>query len=101
MSTAEKNKGGQKLWATSEQKDWLTSRLPAFLASRNSSAAADFWPTLFEDWFEKWPVAQVDGEGALDGSSEVQTIREDLIRKKKAVSDVHRTFRIHLRNLYT
>jgi len=79
MSKVEKNKGGQKSWATNEQKEWLTSKLPSFMASRSSTSPSDFWAGIFEGWFEKWPIGAEDGE--------VETSSEERLKRKKAVSN--------------
>lgn len=82
MSTSDKNKGGQKAWTTNEQKDWLTNRLPSYVASRASDSPSDFWAGVFEGWFENWPISGADEGDAAAKSSEEQA------KKKKAVSDV-------------
>jgi len=85
MSHTEKNKGGQKSWATAEQRDWLTSKLPDYATSKGSSTQGEFWPILFEEWFERWPVGQ---EGLGDGlTADV----EEQSKKCKAVSSGART----------
>lgn len=65
MSTGEKSKGGQKAWTTNEQKEWLTSQLPSFVASRSSDSPSDFWASVFKGWFEKWPIGDAEGGEAV------------------------------------
>ena len=82
MSNAEQNansKGGQKAWTTGEQKAWLTEKLPAYIASSSGESPLNFWASLFEDWFESWPLGEPD-------ESEVNVRVEDRLKKKKAVS---------------
>jgi hypothetical protein len=78
MSKDEKKKGGQKSWATNEQREWLTATLPAYIASRASESPSDFWAGVFEEWFEKWPL------GLPEAGDESST--EDQLKRKKAVS---------------
>ena len=90
----EKNKGGQKAWATDEQKEWLTSKLSLYIASRSSlTPPADFWAGLFEDWFSRWPIGAADGNdtplgvGLAEGNEAALGIAvEEQVRRRKAVS---------------
>ena len=80
MSNTTKNKGGQKSWATDQQKEWLVSKLPSFVASRSNTSPGEFWPGLFEEWFQEWPL-----EDSEDGAGLEMEVR---LKRKKAVSDV-------------
>jgi hypothetical protein len=87
MSKAEKNKGGVKAWTSDEQKDWLTSMLPSYIASRASDSPSDFWDRLFEDWFEKWPIDATKEGDAISS--------EEKAKRKKMVSEIKRTIKPH------
>ena len=76
MATTEKNKGGQKAWTTEEQKVWLASLIPDYLASRSSNAPREFWPGLFEDWLQMWPLGEADAKEKEAGDT-------DQVRLKK------------------
>ena len=83
MSTTAKNKGGQKPWTTEEQKAWLTALIPDYLASRGSSAPGDFWPGLFEDWFQTWPLGEANAMEKEAGVTDQFRLKE---RKKVSKS---------------
>jgi lambda repressor-like predicted transcriptional regulator len=77
-SNGEKSKGGLKSWATAEQKTWLALRLQSYVASKLSTKPSEFWPSVFEDWNEKWPL----GESADDEGKS----REEQAKHRKVVS---------------
>jgi hypothetical protein len=78
MSTAVKNKGGMKAWATDEQKAWLTKNITAYVAAKTSQLLSDFWAPTFEDWFERWPIVEPTGQG--------DEVEGEAMKKKKQVS---------------
>src|SRR5580704_3184859 len=84
MSTAERIKGGQKAWTNEEQKQWLTDRLPAYLASRGGKSASDFWPDIFEGWFQEWPLGHPSVQDMESGLAEGERLK-----LKKNVTDNH------------
>ena len=53
----DKKKGGCRGWATSDQEQWLREQVPLYVAAQGVGVKglAEFWPTIFESWFEKWP----------------------------------------------
>jgi len=62
-----------------QQKEWLVSKLPSFVASRSNTSPGEFWPGLYEDWFKEWPL-----ENSEDGVGLIEV----RLKQKKAVSDV-------------
>ena len=78
---ADKNKGSQKAWTTAEQREWLTAQLPSYRASRSGPLPRDIWPSIYEGWFEKWPLGEADAS-EMDISNEVR------LKKKRAVSSL-------------
>jgi hypothetical protein len=87
MASAAQNKAGLRAWTTPEQKAWFTSKLPSYIASRSSDSKTDFWPPIFEEWFEKWPVVPPATETAQDAGAEAPKsgarVAEEVHEKKK------------------
>lgn len=54
------NKGGRPVGSIQEQEEWLMERLPLFIEARQKGQKklADFWPSIWEGWFEKWPMLE-------------------------------------------
>ena len=78
---AEKNRGGLKGWTNEEQKRWLTEKLPAYRTLRGSSHPGEFWPPVYEEWFEEWPMTVDEGE-----TGDKAEILVQLMVKRKEVS---------------
>jgi hypothetical protein len=75
------NRGGLKAWTNEEQKRWLTEKLPAYRTSRASSHPGEFWPPVYEEWFEEWPMTVNEGE-----TGNKAEILAQLMAKRKEVS---------------
>lgn len=62
-------------WTSEEQETWLEQLKPAFLeANQKKTAAKDFFPTVIEEFRQKWPVPPVTEEEIADaGSVELAT----------------------------
>jgi hypothetical protein len=75
------NKGGRPGWATPEQEEWLKSHLPNYMGSQGKGpkALVEFWPPLWEGWFDKWPEAPAS---TADDNDELKTA----VVKRKVVS---------------
>jgi hypothetical protein len=65
----------RRKWTTDEQEEWLEQRKPAFLeANQNKTAAKDFFPTVVEEFRQKWPVPPATEQEIIDaGSVELAT----------------------------
>jgi hypothetical protein len=68
----EPKKKGRRGWATDEQEAFLRSQIPSFLSSKSANLRGDFWPPLWEQYFDRWPVpnAVVECEGSSNGEGE-------------------------------
>ena len=75
------NRGGLKAWTNEEQKRWLTEKLPAYRTSRASRNPGEFWPPVYEEWFEEWPMTVDEGE-----TGNRAEILQQLMTKRKEVS---------------
>ena len=62
-------------WTSEEQETWLEQLKPAFLkANQKKTAAKDFFPTVIEEFRQKWLVPPVTEEEIADtGSVELAT----------------------------
>ena len=64
---------GKRRWTTTEQRDWLEARIPAFTeAQQTKSAASTFFPDVHKEWRESWPTpAPSEDEIKQWGSAEI------------------------------
>ena len=66
-------------WTSEDQRQWLDSRKTEYLtANINKTATKEFFPTVFKEFWEKWPVPAVtqDEIQEADGSIELATKRK-------------------------
>ena len=68
----EPKKKGHQGWATDEQQAFLRSQIPSFLSSKSADLRGDFWPPLWEVYFNRWPVPNAVAEcgGSSNGEGE-------------------------------
>ena len=83
MGTVRKKKSGRQPWATEEQTEWLIEQKPAYITSRGTKVPGDFWPPIYEEWFEKWPITVAEFEGVI---GDKQELLASGIHDKKKVS---------------
>lgn len=70
----EPKKKGRRGWTTEAQEQFLMDHIPAYLASQGSKSRSDFWPPLWEQYFENWPVANIsDDNNAEHQDGQVET----------------------------
>ncbi|KAG2111878.1 hypothetical protein BD769DRAFT_1674265 [Suillus cothurnatus] len=43
-------------WTSKEQKEWLTAQLPGYQKCSTKSSYAKFWPPIYEQWEQQWPI---------------------------------------------
>jgi len=59
-------------WKTGEQLEFLISRWPEFKRAQDKKALSDqFWPKVFEDWHNRWPVSASPSSVKEHGSTEL------------------------------
>jgi hypothetical protein len=80
---------GKRRWTTTEQRDWLEARIPAFAeAQQTKTAGSTFFPDIHKAWRESWPVpAPTDDEIRQWGSAEIATAK--LVKRAQEVSYIH------------
>jgi hypothetical protein len=72
-------------WATKEQEAWLEERKAAFFSANQKKAAAkEFFPTVLQEFRDKWPVPQVTEEeinkaGSLELATKAQKDKYDKV----------------------
>lgn len=85
---SEKGKGGRRGWATSEQEAWLKDRISRYADAQGQTGKAnkgriralgDFWPPLWEGWFEKWPLPELT-EAQREAGVTVDTLMKEIKR---------------------
>ncbi|KAI0039295.1 hypothetical protein FA95DRAFT_1612678 [Auriscalpium vulgare] len=59
-----KLKVNQKMWTNLEQLEYLWARLSTYQEHQANRTTVEFWPPLFEDWFERWPLGKDVSEDA-------------------------------------
>jgi hypothetical protein len=45
----------KQTWANDEQQVLLNGRLSTYLDAQSVKGYGEFWPRLFQDWFDRWP----------------------------------------------
>ncbi|KAG1780042.1 hypothetical protein EV702DRAFT_1043405 [Suillus placidus] len=43
-------------WTSKEQKEWLIAQLPGYQKCSTKSSYAKFWPPIYEQWEQQWPI---------------------------------------------
>lgn len=66
----EPKKKGRRGWATDEQGAFLKSQIPSFLSSKSANSRGDFWPPLWEQYFDRWPVPDAEADDSSNGEGE-------------------------------
>jgi len=77
---------GRRGWTTDEQAEYLESCKASYLTAQATKKTSEFWPPVWEEWFQRWPLELSD-----DDIAKGKTM-ESLQRNAKAV----RTFPAHL-----
>ena len=77
-------------WKTGEQLEFLLSRFSNFKRSQDEKTLDRFWPRLFEDWYDRWPVPANPTMSKNYGSPEANRLMAQ--KAKKTVRRV-----VHLR----
>ncbi|KAJ7030782.1 hypothetical protein C8F04DRAFT_1186438 [Mycena alexandri] len=62
---AEQGEGGN---GVEQQKDWLEARLPRYLDAKTTGDQTDFFVSLDEGWFKKWPEEEAAKLPAVESS---------------------------------
>jgi hypothetical protein len=75
-------------WTSNDQKQWLESRKTEYLAAnQNKTATKEFFPAVFKDFREKWPVPPVteeeikEAEGSIELATKKKREKYDKVRK--------------------
>ncbi|KAG1853637.1 hypothetical protein F4604DRAFT_1933026 [Suillus subluteus] len=45
-------------WTSKEQKEWLHTYLPGYLRCSTKASYAKFWPPIYKQWEQRWPICQ-------------------------------------------
>ena len=77
---------GRRGWATDEQAEYLESCKASYLTVQSTKKTSEFWPPVWEEWFERWPLSL--SEKDIENSKMMDSLQRDV----KAV----RTFPAHL-----
>lgn len=80
-------------WTSKEQKEWLTARLPGYQKCSTKSSYAKFWPPIYEQWEQKWPIYKElwpelpdeDGLNAVQSAAKGKAVK----RRQKVMSLVN------------
>jgi hypothetical protein len=66
-AATEPKKKGRRGWTTDEQEAFLKSQIPSFLSSKSTNLRGDFWPPLWEQYFDRWPIPSAAAEDSTTG----------------------------------
>lgn len=80
-------------WTSKEQKEWLTAQLPGYLKCSTKSSYAKFWPPIYEQWEQQWPInnelspelPDEDGLNAVQSAAKGKAVK----RRQKVMSLVN------------
>ena len=79
---------GKRRWTTTEQRDWLEARIPAFTEAQQTKSTGSFFPEVHRAWRESWPVpAPTEDEIRQWGSAEIATAK--LVKRAQEVGYSH------------
>jgi len=72
-------KKGRKGWTTEEQALYLESCKASYLTAQSTKKTSEFWPPVWEQWFEQWPTVLTDqdiedGKTMAGLQSEMKTV---------------------------
>jgi hypothetical protein len=70
---------GRKGWTTEEQALYLESCKALYLTAQSTKKTSEFWPPVWEQWFEQWPTVLTDqniedGKTMAGLQSEMKTV---------------------------
>jgi hypothetical protein len=113
-TTAEKKKTkapsgkvGRQSWATAEQEKWLKERLPKYIEAQ-SAKLSEFWPEIWEGWFELWPEPTTSNNSATSdvmpttsNNSATSDVMPVPSAENPAVKDMKKVSHILLQNIAT
>ena len=69
-SDSEPKKKGRRGWTTDDQENFLAAQIPSYRHSQSSNTRSDFWPPLWEKYFQQWPIQPASEK---DNSADEQT----------------------------
>ena len=85
-------KTGRRGWTTEAQEEFLTSKIPTYLASQGSKSRSDFWPTLWEKYFEQWPLPLTSDKEKVEGEVDPDNLKKAKQVRIFSLSDLHKTY---------
>jgi hypothetical protein len=86
LITALITKMTRRKWTTSNQEDWLKSRLAGFSdAQANKTTSKEFFPLVFKEWRNLWPTPDPTPEdvtiaGTAEKAAHKKRTEEDAVR---------------------
>ena len=72
-------------WTTEKQRDQLESHKSAYIeASENKTAAKDFFPDVFKEFREQWPVLpvteqEIEWKGSVERATKIKKDKYDKV----------------------
>jgi hypothetical protein len=70
----------RKKWTTSDQEDWLKSRLAGFSdAQDNKTTSKEFFPAALKEWKKYWPTPDPSPEEITEAGN----VEKATLQKKK------------------
>jgi hypothetical protein len=78
--TSTPGKKGRKGWTTEEQTSYLESLKASYLTVQTAKKTSEFWPAVWEEWFDRWPVELSEediaaGKELVDRQRETKSVR--------------------------
>lgn len=69
-------------WATDEQTEYLESRIDEYLDHQKEGTLVSFWTLLYEPWFQRWPLRDMNLDTRLFSDAEKSEHAGQLLKWK-------------------
>lgn len=69
-----------------DQQEWLTTKFPEFLDHQAKKTTSTFFPSLYREYFEKWPPVST-GEDISEAGGDALVADAKVRRAEEGVSD--------------
>ncbi|EMD40255.1 hypothetical protein CERSUDRAFT_36270, partial [Gelatoporia subvermispora B] len=63
-------------WVDAERKEWLEKKLAEFMEVRKKDDLGSFWPPVYEDYDERWPLSAPTAEEIAEYSGDEEAVSE-------------------------
>ena len=90
----------RKKWTTEQQEKWLSALLPQFCTAQQDKTTQNFYPTVYKEWFAKFPSRVPTEEELQDAKGNAQVAAALINKADREVSINNLSHLINLINSY-